>query len=59
MHRLLSVAAVAVLTVMAVCAPSGTVVAKDASEYQYKDFIIKKNSIPIPIAAPTPIFEKD
>jgi hypothetical protein len=36
MHRLLSIAAAAVFTVMAVCAPSGTAPAKDASEYQYE-----------------------
>lgn len=36
MHRLLSVAAVTVLTVMAVCAPSGAAAAKDASEYLYE-----------------------
>ena len=54
MHRLLSVAAVLVLTVMAVYTPSGTTAAKDASEYQYKVMNPWAAVDPIPLRGLTP-----
>jgi hypothetical protein len=54
MHRLLSVAAVAVFAVMAVCAPSETAVAKDASEYQYEALSPWAEVDPIPLRGLAP-----
>ena len=54
MHRLLSVAAVAVLTVMAVCVPSGTIVAKDVAEYQYEVMNPWAEVDPIPLRGLSP-----
>jgi hypothetical protein len=54
MHRLLSVAAITVFAVMVVCAPSGTAVAKDASEYQYEVLNPWAEVDPIPLRGLAP-----
>jgi hypothetical protein len=54
MRRLLFVAALTVLTVMAVYAPSGTVVAKDAAEYQYEVMSPWAEVDPIPLRGISP-----
>jgi hypothetical protein len=54
MHRLLSVAAIMVLTIIAAYAPSGTAAPKDASEYQYEAMNPWAEVDPIPLRGLSP-----